>query len=138
MLCVVDGYKLAMEKPISSIAALCEDMAADSSELSRVLQSLASVESGLDEVAGVAERLRNEILDFAEQEAKKLKSEVLEELSKQQARLEAETREAAEREAQEIIRRGEAEAARVKETVSKKFDDAVSLVVDVLLGKRGI
>ncbi|MDJ0269868.1 MAG: hypothetical protein NXY59_04870 [Aigarchaeota archaeon] len=113
-------------------------MAADSSELSRVLNSLASLESGLAEVAGVAERLKNEILDFAEREAKKLKGEVLEELSEQQAKLEAETREAAEREAQEIIRRGEGEAARVKERVSKKFDDAVSLVVDVLLGRRGI
>jgi len=111
-------------------------MSAGSAELTRVVKSLSELEKDLDEFGVLVERLRRQILDNARKEGLKLKEELLSEVEKLQQKLTEEARVEAERQAQEVIRLGEEEARKVGQRVSERFEEAVTLAMEVLLGRR--
>lgn len=104
--------------------------------IEQTVHALAEMEKALDAIKAEVEDMKRRLMALARESAEKAKAEALQEVEAvTQAELAA-ARAQAEEEAREIMRRAEASAAKLREQVGHRFEQAVEIVTRTLIGEQ--
>ncbi|MEM3437648.1 MAG: hypothetical protein QXP55_03820 [Nitrososphaerales archaeon] len=109
-----------------------------SSEIESVMIALYELEKELDKVKARVESMKKELISFAQEEAKRARNEALDEVKKQIEDKLAKVKANAEKEVEDILAKNEEKIKELKAKVKKVYDQAIDMVLKVVLGEGEI